>query len=94
MPLPTLTHLQFFVLSTLAGDSQRSGHFIRTRFAEDAIPIGKPAFYQLMARMRCAGLIEGQLFGPVNGAQEAYYRATVAGRKAYDATAAFYRGYL
>jgi DNA-binding PadR family transcriptional regulator len=94
MPLPPLTHLQFVVLSMLVGDSRRSGHFIRARFAEDAIPIVKPAFYQLMARMRRAGLIDGKLFGPVNGAQEVRYRATAAGRKAYDATAAFYRGYL
>ena len=56
--LPTLTHLQFLVLGVLRADEQ-PGRIVREALASYGVRRSGPAFYQLMARLERARLIEG-----------------------------------
>jgi DNA-binding PadR family transcriptional regulator len=90
--LPPLTHLQFLILSTLLEDD-RSGREMRT--ALDAFGAAKTAaaFYQTMARLERAGLVDGWYDQIVVGDQavtERRYTLKPLGRKLVDETRRFY----
>lgn len=90
--LPSLTHLQFLVLSALASGEQ-PGRAVRETLATYGISRTAPAFYQMMARLERDGLVEGW-YGQVETAVQAHterrYRATAEGMKAWHTSCAFY----
>jgi DNA-binding PadR family transcriptional regulator len=93
MPLPDLTTLQFAVLLVLGG-VERSGREIRSKLAEQGVSKTLAAFYQLMARMEDAKLVEGSYHkAEVAGqpVQERWYKITGAGIRAYNEAQSFYR---
>jgi len=93
MPLPDLTTLQFAVLLAL-GAVERSGKELRERLAKEGVSKTLAAFYQLMARMEDAKLVEGSYRrAEVAGqpVQERWYKITAAGIRAYNEAQAFYR---
>lgn len=94
--LPRITHLQFLVLEGLSA-SEQSGRDLRELLAAHRIRRTPPAFYQMMARLEDAGLIDGWYDQQVVDGQllkERRYRLTGPGRRALDETRAFYRQYL
>lgn len=56
--LPTLTHLQYLVLGVLQREEQ-PGRVVRQALAAYGVRRSGPAFYQLMARMERARLVDG-----------------------------------
>ncbi len=91
--LPPITHLQFLILDSLAAD-ERAGQDVRDALAKHGAKRTLPAFYELMARLEKADLVEGSYAAKtVNGQQvrERRYRVTEAGLEAHTATCAFYR---
>jgi DNA-binding PadR family transcriptional regulator len=79
--LPDVTHLQFLVLGVLRGHEQ-PGRVIREVLASYGVRRTGPAFYQLMARLETAGLVEGRYEQIVVGDQavtERRYRLTPEG---------------
>ncbi|MGE3342026.1 MAG: hypothetical protein AB7L71_01220 [Vicinamibacterales bacterium] len=90
--LPTLTHLQFVILATLAG-GELPGRTLRATLGDLGVRRTAPAFYQMMARLERDGLVEGW-YEQIDTGQQAHterrYRATAAGVKACNATRAFY----
>lgn len=92
MTLPEITHLQFLVLGTLL-DEGRAGKEIRERLSRHGARRSGPAFYQLMARLEDAGLVEGRYEQRVEEGRvlkERSYRLTASGRAAWEATRDFY----
>lgn len=92
MRLPRLSHLQFAVLGTLFA-SERSGREIRGRLREVGVRRTVAAFYQLMARLEDAGLVEGWYDQKIIRGQiikERRYRLTKAGARAWRAACDFY----
>lgn len=93
MPVPDITHLQFLVLEIL-GSQERSGRVVRDKLTENGEAKTQAAFYQMMARLEDARMVEGS-YRPVKVAghvvQERWYKITGAGRKAYGATLDFYQ---
>lgn len=90
--LPDVTHLQFIVLEALR-DSEQSGRDIRALLGDYGIRNTAPAFYQMMARLEQAGLVEGWYSQKLVGGQnvkERRYRLTKAGARAVADTRAFY----
>ena len=90
--LPTLSHGQFAVLSVLMGETA-SGRDIRKRLVQFGVRQGGPAFYQLMARLEDANLVQGWYEQKIVKAQiirERHYRITAVGRRAWNATRQFY----
>ena len=57
--IPEITHLQFLVLGMLRSDA-RLGREIRRDLARHGARRSGPAFYQMMARLEDAGLIDGE----------------------------------
>jgi DNA-binding PadR family transcriptional regulator len=92
MPLPDVTHLQFFVLALLLG-GERAGKEIRAKLAEEGQRKTSPAFYQMMARMEDAHLVEGWYDQKVIDSQiikERRYRITAHGITALEQVREFY----
>jgi len=92
--LPPLTHLQFLILSTLA-DDDRPGRDMRAALATFGVARTAAAFYQTMARLEQAGLVEGWYEQIVVGDQavtERRYTLKPAGRKLVEETRRFYSG--
>ena len=92
MTIPALTPLQFLVLRVLATD-EHSGRFIRSRLAEEKTKMSLAAFYQLMARLETAGMIEGWYESrSVDGQtiKERKYAITTKGKFALKEIAEFY----
>ncbi len=58
-PVPKLSHLQFLVLGILLG-SERRGLEIRNELAAFGVKKTGPAFYQVMARLEDAELVQGR----------------------------------
>jgi DNA-binding PadR family transcriptional regulator len=90
--LPSLTHLQFLILSTLA-DNDRSGRDVRGALDSFGAARTAAAFYQLMARLEGAALVEGWYQQIVVGDQtvtERRYTLKPAGRKLVEETRKFY----
>ena len=91
-PLPSITHLQFLVLEALAEDEQ-AGRDLRARLGRHRVRRSAPAFYQMMARLEDAALVEGRYEQQVVEGQllkERRYRITRPGRRAFEQTRAFY----
>ena len=94
--IPDITHLQFLVLGMLrAGD--RPGRSLRRGLARHGLARTGPAFYQMMARLEEAKLVDGWYAQRVVAGQmikERHYRITPAGRRAWREAQAFYRQLL
>ena len=92
MPIPSITHQQFLVLSALGG-RERPGREIREALQRERVRHSLPAFYQMMSRMQDAGLVEARFVrADVEGqaVQERWYKATGAGLKAWAQARDFY----
>lgn len=90
--LPSLTHLQFLVLGTLRG-GERPGRLVRRTLADYGVRRTSAAFYQMMARLERAGLVEGWYAQVTVGDQavtERRYGITPAGTRAWARTRRFY----
>jgi DNA-binding PadR family transcriptional regulator len=90
--LPELTHLQFLVVGFL---TQRplSGRDVRERLREFGVRRSGPGFYQLMARLEDAGLVDGSYRQEIVEGQiirERHYRITPKGSQAWQASRLFY----
>ena len=84
-PLPELSHLQFLILGILLG-SERRGQEVRDHLAEFGVHKSGPAFYQLMARLEDAELIDGRYSQDVVDGQiirERVYRIRARGERAW-----------
>ncbi len=93
MQLPKLSHLQFTVLGQLLG-SPASGRDIRSRLRTFGANKSGPAFYQLMARMEDAGLVEGWYEQQIVDGQiirERHYKIARNGQRAWQRSRDFYR---
>jgi DNA-binding PadR family transcriptional regulator len=90
--IPEITHLQFLVLGMLRSGA-RLGREIRRELGRHGARRSGPAFYQMMARLEDAGLIEGEYDQKVVRGQiikERRYTLTSAGQTAWRATRDFY----
>jgi hypothetical protein len=90
--LPTLTHLQFLVLGILRTDDQ-PGRVLRQALAAYGVRRSGPAFYQLMARIERAKLVEGWYEQVMVGDQtvtERRYRITREGARQWAEAHRFY----
>ncbi len=91
-PIPRLSHLQFLVVGIVRGGTL-PGRVIRKRLAEFGIRKSGPGFYQLMARLEDAGLVEGRYHQEIVEAQiirERHYVLTAKGSSAWDGSRDFY----
>lgn len=92
VPLPSITHLQFLVLSLVDGQT-RCGQSIRDQLSAVGAKKSDPAFYQLMARMEEAGLVLGRYETHVVAGQtikERKYEILPAGHRAVREVLEFY----
>ena len=90
--IPEITHLQFLVLGMLRG-AERQGRFLRRALARHGVRRSGPAFYQMMARLEDAGLVDGEYQQKIVDGQiikERRYGLTSRGEAAWSATRAFY----
>ena len=90
--LPSITHLQFLVLEALS-DGEQPGRDLRALLVHHGVRSSAPAFYQMMARLEEAALVEGRYDQKVIGGQllkERRYRLLTAGRRALAETRTFY----
>lgn len=94
--LPAITHLQFLVLGLLR-DQPQAGRDIRAELQRHGVRRTAPAFYQMMARLEDAGMVEGWYDQKVVEGQlikERHYRLRPAGARAWAVTRDFYLGRL
>ncbi len=77
--LPSLTHLQFLLLSLIAGGS--TAETVRGRLAEFGYAASSPTFYQLLRRLEHLELAN---------CTEGVYRVTDKGNRQHHATLSFY----
>jgi DNA-binding PadR family transcriptional regulator len=92
MPVPDLTHLQFFVLTSLL-DGEQTGRHLREKLAEEGVRRSGPAFYQFMARLEDNRLVKGRYEQKVVEGQiikERRYELTAAGVRALEQVRKFY----
>jgi DNA-binding PadR family transcriptional regulator len=90
--VPAITHLQFLVL-TLLRQGPRVGRHVRRGLAQHGVRRSAPAFYQMMARLEDAGLVEGDYDQKVIDRQiikERRYTLTRQGDTSWKATRDFY----
>lgn len=90
--LPPLSHLQFAVLDAL-GTCTMAGKQLRETLAANGIKKSGPSFYQLMARLEEAKLVEGRTDQKIVDGQiikERFYKVTGEGSRAMRDTARFY----
>lgn len=90
--LPDITHLQFLVLGALR-HSGRLGRNLRRELTRHGVRRSGPAFYQMMARLEDAGLVEGAYDQKIIASQiikERRYQITIAGVAAWNETRDFY----
>ena len=90
--LPALTHLQFLVLGVLR-TREEPGRVLRQALAAYGVRRSAPAFYQLMARLERAGLVEGWYEQVLVGDQavtERRYRITAEGSRLWVRAQTFY----
>ncbi len=93
MPLPDVTHLQFFILGQLM-DGEQTGRQLREKLAEEGEEKTLAAFYQLMARLEDERFVEGWYETKTVGTQpikERHYRITGGGAQAYASVQDYYR---
>ena len=97
MPLPDITHLQFLVLDIVVG-TPKTGQEIRDRLSREGCRKSGPAFYQMMARLEDAGLVEGWYEQKnIDGhcfVKERIYKLTDDGLKEYLKTREFYADHI
>lgn len=92
MTLPRLTHLQFLVVSQLFKRSAR-GREVRASLREEGVRQSGPAFYQMMAGLEDAGVVEGWYEQQIVDGQiirERHYRVLAPGKKAWRECRDFY----
>jgi DNA-binding PadR family transcriptional regulator len=92
MSLPQITHLQYLVLNILL-DGDKTGREVRERLAAHGERKSGPAFYQFMARLEDARLMEGQYSQLVIGGKpytERRYKITALGVSAWEDVRDFY----
>ncbi len=85
-PTPRLSHLQFLVLGTLLQGS-RPGREVRDELRRFGVKRSGPGFYQLMARLEEAELVEGSYKQKIIAGQiirERSYRLRGTGRTAWN----------
>src|SRR5882762_3394351 len=90
--LPELTGLQFLIIETIGAKRMR-GAELRDRLKEQKVHKTGPAFYQLMARLEEAKLVEGWYEQEVIDGQmikQRCYRVTGTGERARRDTLEFY----
>ena len=90
--LPPITHLQFLVLEALSVDEQ-AGRELRALLSSVGVRNSGPAFYQMMARLERARLVEGwyeQITVGDQAVTERRYRLKPAGKRLWEETRAFY----
>jgi DNA-binding PadR family transcriptional regulator len=90
--IPEITHLQFLVLGMLR-DGVRAGRVLRRALSRHGVKRSAPAFYQMMARLEEAGLVDGTYDQKIVDSQiikERHYAITARGTTAWTATRAFY----
>jgi len=90
--LPDLTHLQYLVLGVLRS-SEQPGRVVRQALAAYGVRRSGPAFYQLMARIERAKLVDGRYEQVTVGDQvvtERRYRITPEGSRIWSAAHRFY----
>ena len=90
--LPELTSLQFLIIETVGAKKMR-GAELRERLKEQRVHKTGPAFYQLMARLEEAKLVEGWYEQEVIDGQiikQRCYRVTGTGEQARRETLNFY----
>src|SRR5687768_11792912 len=90
--VPAITHLQFLVLNMLR-QGPRLGRHVRRGLAQHGVRRSAPAFYQMMARLEDAGLVDGGYDQKVIDSQiikERRYTITRAGEARWKATRDFY----
>jgi DNA-binding PadR family transcriptional regulator len=90
--IPAITHLQFLVLGMLRGAPQLGRH-LRKELGRHGVRRSGPAFYQMMARLEEAGLVNGEYDQKVVSGQiikERRYTLTSAGTTAWNTTRDFY----
>ena len=91
--LPPLTSLQYLVLGVLRGSDQ-PGRAVRDAMTRHGVRSSAPAFYQMMARLERARLVEGwyeQITVGDQAVTERRYRITAAGERLWSETQAFYQ---
>jgi len=84
------------MLDALSG-SEQAGRMLRAHLTAHRVRRSAPAFYQMMARLEDATLVEGWYEQQVVDGQllkERRYRITPKGRRALDETRAFYLEHL
>lgn len=92
--IPRLSHLQFLVVGILRGKSV-PGRKIREDLKNFQVKKSGPAFYQLMARLEDAGLVEGCYNQEIVSSQiirERHYSLTADGASAWVQSRDFYLG--
>lgn len=90
--IPRLSHLQFLVVGALQGRSV-PGREVREALRRFGVRKSGPGFYQLMARLEDAGLVEGRYHQEIVDGQiirERHYMLTADGRRAWDTSRDFY----
>ena len=92
MGVPGLSHLQFLVIGVIRGRAV-PGREIRERLRDFGVRKSGPAFYQLMARLEDAELVEGSYHQEIVEGQiirERHYRVTALGSRSWEESRAFY----
>ena len=90
--VPEITHLQYLVLAMLR-QGPRLGRQLRQRLQRHSVRRSAPAFYQMMARLEDAGLVDGDYDQRIIDAQiikERRYTLTPSGDAAWKKTRDFY----
>ena len=90
--IPKLSHLQFLVTGLLRG-RKLPGREVRERLADFGVKKSGPAFYQLMARLEEAGLVEGSYHQEIVQSQiirERHYTLTASGLRSWESCRDFY----
>ena len=91
--LPELTGLQFLIIETIGAKRMRGAELRERLRREHKVNKTGPAFYQLMARLEEAKLVEGWYEQEVIDGQiikQRCYRVTGLGERARRATIEFY----
>lgn len=90
--VPRLSHLQFLVVGSLRGRTL-PGREIREALKRFGARKSGPGFYQMMARLEDAGLVEGSYSQEIVEGQiirERHYTLTAEGGRAWAASRDFY----
>lgn len=93
--LPTISHLHFLVLATLA-DGKRSGRFMRQLLSQKKVERTGAAFYQMMAKLEKDDLVQGWYVERIVGdypVKERHYQLTDKGITAWRQAFDFYAGH-